>query len=120
MKFLISLILMLSASAFASEKVVLVCSTPGGALDAVELIQVENKSLIRVSYMSEEQEEFVIESSLRNILAKQADTLVGLSSKSVEYGGSISDAVLLRVLPGQKRAVLASGGTVYKLICRNL
>jgi hypothetical protein len=117
MKLILSLLLAMSANAFAGEKLVLMCSTPGDALDAVQLIQAGDKSLIRVSYLNDTFEDFVIETNLKNIVAKQADTLVGTSSKSIEFGGAVSDAVLLRVMPGQKRAVLASGGTVYKMNC---
>jgi hypothetical protein len=117
MKLILSLLLALSANAFAAEKLVLMCSTPGDALDAVQLIQAGDKALIRVSYLNDTFEDFVIETNLKNIVAKQADTLVGTTSKSIEFGGAVSDAVLLRVMPGQKRAVLASGGTVYKMNC---
>lgn len=117
MKLLLTFLLSISASAFASEKLVLLCSTPGDALDAVQLIQSGDKSLIRISYLNDTSEDFVIETSLKNIAAKKADTLVGTNDKSIEFGGAVSDAVLLRVLPGQKRAVLASGGTVFKMNC---
>lgn len=117
MKFLIALIALVSLNAFAQEKVLLDCTTPGDALDAVKLVQKDDSSIIRISGMDESVQEYTIRSNLRNIAKGEADTLVGTSENSEEFGGAVTNAVLIRVLPGQKSAFLASNGAVFNLNC---
>jgi hypothetical protein len=117
MKIISLLLLTLSVNAFASEKKILVCTTPGDALNAVELIQTGKKNIIRVSSLDDSSEDFISRSSFANIVKKEADTLVASTNKSIEFGGAVTDSVLLRVLPGQTKAYLAKDGVVYYLTC---
>jgi hypothetical protein len=124
MKFLIALFALVSLNAFSAEKVVLECITPGDALEAVQLIQKDGASIIRVEFLVDEtedgnvgHEDFTITASLKNILKGDADTLVGTSHNTEEFGGARTNAILIRVLPGQKSALLAKDGAVYTLSC---
>jgi hypothetical protein len=118
MKFLSFILLVLTFNAFASEKIILSCTTPGDALDDVNLIVSGDKAVIRVRYLDDSHHEFLSRTTLKNILKGEADTLIGMTSESLEFGGAISNSVLLRVLPGQKKAYLAKDGIVYFLTCR--
>lgn len=119
MKFLI-LVSLLSFSAMADDKVLLSCSTPGGALAELQLIESKSGPKIAIDYSESDEDEVVsykIRSSLKNIAKGDSDTLVGLGTETNSYGGAASDAVLLRVLPGQKKAFLAARGLVFDLNC---
>jgi hypothetical protein len=99
----------------------------GDALEAVQLIQNNGVDIIRVEYLKDDTSEdgsgnvahddFTITSNLRNIIKGDSDTLVGISHNTEEFGGARSNAVLLRVLPNQKSALLAKDGAVYSLLC---
>lgn len=117
MKFLVLALTLISFNAFATEVVVLECTTPGDALDAVQLIEKGNKSILRILTLAETKHDYVLNRNLKNIKKGAADTLIGTSKKSIEFGGAVSDAVMIRVFPGQREARMAANGTVYFLNC---
>lgn len=107
-----------TGSAFAADKVVLNCTTPGDALSSVELVEKSSEALVVVRGLDDSVKKFNIRSSLKNIVKGDSDTLIATSKKSIDFGGATSDAVLLRVLPGQKKALMAMGGAVYTMDCQ--
>lgn len=118
MKFIIFALTLMSLNAFAAEKQVLACSTPGDALDDVKFIQKDGEALIRISQMDESIEEYVVRSSFKNIVKGDSETLIASAANSEEFGGAITNSILIRVLPGQKSAFLAKDGMVFNLNCR--
>jgi hypothetical protein len=118
MKFFILALALMSFSAFSAEKEILACSTAGDALDDVKFIQTDDEAIIRISQMDESVEEFVVRSSFRNIVNGDSDTLIAAAVNSEDFGGATTNAILIRVLPGQKTAFLANNGMVFTLNCR--
>ena len=113
-------IVMLSvfATLSANAGVVLQCTTPGDALNDVQLIDNGAKApTLNVSFLDDSVVSMVISSSLKNIKAGDSDTLIAAKDLDNVFGGGIADAALLRVLPGQKSARLAMNGMVYILNC---
>jgi hypothetical protein len=127
MKFILLTLAMISFSAMAADKVILECITPGDALEVVQLIQKNNSAVIRIEFLEDDDsedgsgnvgsEEYAISTSFKNILAGDSDTLIGLGVNSESFGGGRTNAVLMRVLTGQKSAYLAKDGMVYNLDC---
>ena len=62
-------------------------------------------------------EKFNIVSGLKDVKNGTSATLIASSEKSESFGGNMTDSVLIRVLNGQKKAVLAYKGSVYRLAC---
>lgn len=118
MKFFILALALISFNAFSAEKEILACSTPGDALDDVKFIQKDNVSLIRISQMDESIEEYEVRSSFKNLVKGDSDTLIAAAANSEDFGGATTNAILIRVLPGQKSAYLAKDGMVFNLNCR--
>ncbi len=119
MKLFIFALTLLSLNAFAAEKMILACSTAGDALDDVQFIQKDDKSsLIRISNMDDSVEEYEIRTSLKNVIKGDSDTLIAAAANSEDFGGATTNAVLVRILPGQKSAFLAKDGLVFTLNCR--
>ena len=118
MKLFIFALALVSLNAMAADKQILACSTPGDALDDVQLVETSRGAVIRISQMDESIEEYAIRSSLKNIAKGDSDTLIGVAANSEEFGGAVTNAVLIRVLPGQKSAFLAKDGLVFTLNCR--
>lgn len=115
----LSLALLLTAvPLLANAGVVLTCSTAGDALDYVEFVQASNGSFIKIHGLDESVDTYKIRSSLNSIARGDSDTLIGQKSSSLQFGGSITDSVLVRITDGQKTAFLARGGVVYTLNCR--
>ncbi|MBA2404394.1 MAG: hypothetical protein H0V66_06455 [Bdellovibrionales bacterium] len=118
MKKVIIVMLLLSTQAFAAAKTILTCTTPGDALSALEVVENGAKSVIKIHYMDDSTKVFKLNSSLANIKAGKSDTLVAAVDLDAVYGGSISDAILMRIFPGQKEARLGANSQVYFLNCK--
>lgn len=118
MKFFILALALMSFNAFSAEKVILSCSTPGDALDDVQFVQDGAVTFIRISQMDESIERYELRSSLKNIIKGDSDTLVAVAANAEDFGGATTNALLVRVLPGQKNAFLAKDGMVFTLNCR--
>ncbi|MFL5784016.1 MAG: hypothetical protein ACJ76H_05345 [Bacteriovoracaceae bacterium] len=126
MKSLLVAFALLSSSAFAADKVILECVTPGDALEVVQLIQKGDSSVIHVEFLVDDtsddgsgnvgSEDYSITTGLKNIIKGDSDTLIGLSAHSESFGGGRSNAVLMRVLPNGS-SYLAKDGIVYNLNC---
>jgi hypothetical protein len=105
-----------STSLFASEKVVLDCSTD--ALGYVQIVENQDgKGKLEISYLSDEIKTLNLTSTLKNIIDGKSDTLIATKDNYAIYGGAIENAALLRVFPGQQSARLAVDGVVYILRC---
>ncbi len=101
----------------ANAGVVLECSTLGDSLSAVQLEQGKKGAMLKVIHMDETVDAYPLMSGLNNIKKGESDTLIGSKDLDQAFGGAIPNAALMRVLPGQKKAYLAVGGTVYVLNC---
>ncbi len=109
---------LLSLNSFASEKIVLSCTTPGDALSSVDLVEAKDgRALMKIHRMDDSTETFSLDRNFRNVKASTSDTFIGTKESSIAFGGAISDAALLRVLDGAKAARLAVNGVVYVMTC---
>ncbi len=117
MKWMMLVALTMMAGAQANASVVLECSTQGDSLAAVQLEKNKNGETIKVIHMDESVDSYPLMSGLSNIKKGESDTLVGSKELDKAFGGAIPNAALMRVLPGQKKAFLSVGGTVYILNC---
>jgi hypothetical protein len=117
-KFVALFLITISASSFASEKRVLSCTTAADALSSAEIIETNSKTrYLRVNYMNDEVKNYKLDRNLKNIKVGVSDTFVGTTSESSDFGGAISDAILLRFFDGAKTARLGMDGSVYFLNC---
>jgi hypothetical protein len=99
---------------------VLLCSTGGDALGGADLIENEKgEAQLSITSLDDTQaaDVYTLRARLKNIKVGDSDTLVGEKPTSTSFGGGTSDAALIRVMPGQKTAVLSVKGTVYNLNC---
>ncbi|GAB4406787.1 MAG: hypothetical protein OHK0056_06130 [Bacteriovoracaceae bacterium] len=105
MKSLLALATILfSLNSFASETIL--CTTDGDALDFVEIK--DNK--LTVGYMSEETETFEVKSFY-------GTTIIASKPSAYEFGGMISDSVLMNINEDRSFGTLSMGGNVYFLRC---
>jgi hypothetical protein len=107
------------------------CSTAGDALGAVDVYALNSKTIvIRESDMAGGRTVYAVSalpgSGLIVALERgQALTLVGMTKKSIAFGGGISNAALLRLgakptQAGVRRSgYYARGGNVYMITCGN-
>jgi hypothetical protein len=114
--FLIGMFLV-GSQAFAAP--VLNCSTSG---DGLANMTVDSTGKIAIQF-SEDTEEipttYVIKSGLKDVVAKTSATVIAQKAGSnEEFGGTIGDALMLRILDGQKKAYLSVNGDVHRLHCR--
>ncbi len=107
---------LLTVSSVSFAKTVLNCTTPGDALNDVQVVS-GNPGKIVVSYLDDSSETYFLSASTKNIEKGDSDTLVAAKDFNNAFGGGVADAVLLRVLPGQTDARLAANGAVYYLKC---
>ncbi len=118
MKFFILALALISLNAFSADKEVLACTTAGDALDDVKFIQTDKMEVIRIYQMDESVEEYEVRTGLRNLAKGDSDTLIASAANTEEFGGAMTNSILIRVLPGQKTAYLAKDGMVFTLNCR--
>lgn len=119
MKILIALLIVLSSGqAFAKETPILQCSTAGDALGAVDVILKNGKPFIVVSDLSDNPGElYSVVSGFKDLQKGTSTTIIGQKKGGGSFGGALSDAVLLRVLAGQRKAYFAENGIVFTLHC---
>ena len=60
---------------------------------------------------------FNVQFGLKDLKSGTSATVIAQKAGATQAGGAFEKAVLLRILDGQKSAVLAMGGTVYRLRC---
>jgi len=76
------------------------------------------KNRIQVSEDGESPAEiFEIQSGLKDLMAGDSSTIIAQKTGARSLGGTLEDAVLLRVLDSHKSARLAHGGNVHMLRC---
>ena len=61
--------------------------------------------------------QFNVQFGLKDLKAGSSATIIAQKVGASQAGGAFENAVLLRVLDGQKSAVLAMAGTVYRVRC---
>lgn len=113
-------IVILSQNVLANT--ILSCSTSGFALSEMNVIQRADGSGVISAKISEEEDaptfDYVINSGIKDLMTPGASaTLIAQKNGKHQEGGAFDDAVLLRVLEGQKKAILAMNGVVYRLYC---
>lgn len=58
-----------------------------------------------------------IVSGLKDVQNGTSATVIARSEKSEDVSDAMTDSILIRLLDGQKRAVLSMDGTVYRINC---
>lgn len=96
--------ILFSLNSFASETIL--CSTGGDALDYVEI----KNSELTVGYLSEKIEKFEIRSFI-------GTTIIASKPTAIEFGGMISDSVLMNISEDRKFGTLAMNGDIFFLNC---
>ncbi|OQW46944.1 MAG: hypothetical protein A4S09_03285 [Proteobacteria bacterium SG_bin7] len=93
----------------------LTCTTPGDALDSV-VVSGGNSVEVEVMFPSGKSQIF----RGSNKAYGNSFVVVGRSAKSDDFGGGVSEAILLTLSKSEVRTVgfLAYNGFVYKLSCR--
>ncbi len=109
MKIVFILSMFFTSLSLARSESTLNCSTSGDALDSVVLTGRGNSFKIEVTLPSGKTEIYSASRIPQN-------TLLGRSANSDDFGGSVSDAILLTI--NKNTGYLARRGYVYALSCR--
>ncbi|RYZ93309.1 MAG: hypothetical protein EOP06_01330 [Proteobacteria bacterium] len=100
---------------------VMVCSSSGFALANLSIDEGGKTGGIVYITLSEADDaqtlKYAITSGMKDIQKGTSATVIARSANSKDVSDSMTDSVLIRVLDGQKRAILALNGTVYRLNC---
>lgn len=118
MRFVAVLYLFLLSMAAQAETVVLSCSTVGDAVGDVVLVEMVHGNRIDIHDLNDSVTTYRVKRSYKHIKRNDSDTFVGVGEKSIEFGGAVSDSLLLRVFKGNKEARLGVSGMVMFLKCR--
>lgn len=111
----------ISVHAFGSDTPILQCSSAGDAIGAVDVVLRDGKPTIEVSDLSDNPPElYPVLSGFKDLKKGTSTTIVAQKEGGLSFGGGLSDAVLLRVLAGQKSAYFAQNGNVFTLRCKKM
>ena len=118
MRFISFFYLLIWSLTVQADTFVLSCSTVGDAVGEVVLIETVQGNRIDIHDLNDSVTSYSVKRSYKHIKRNDSDTFVGVGEKSIEFGGAVSDALLLRVFKGNKEARLGVSGMVMFLKCR--